>query len=173
MSEDTSAPGAGATTSYREETRILDARVGRVVGLDAVGGLQVDFAGNRLGPLTARTSLSLDEEQLRRAIRERQSAVLLFENGDPALPIVIGLLHASSETPLLDAVLEQSLAGLPRHVQVDGQQVLIEGREQLVLKCGKATLTLRSDGMVVLRGVNIRTEADEVQRIRGGKVQIN
>lgn len=57
--------------------------------------------------------------------------------------------------------------------RVDGRKVVIEGRDEVVLQCGKATLTLRRDGQVVLRGVNIRTEADEVQRIKGSKVQIN
>jgi hypothetical protein len=56
---------------------------------------------------------------------------------------------------------------------VDGQRVVIEGRDEVVLRCGKASLTLRRNGQVLLRGINIRTEADEVHKIKGGKVQIN
>ena len=62
----------------------------------------------------------------------------------------------------------------PRKIAlVDGKRVLIEGRDEIVLRCCKATLTLRRDGQILLKGVNIRTEAEEVQRIKGGKVQIN
>lgn len=158
----------------REEEKIRESRVGWVVGEAGGGELLVDFVGNCRGPLPARTSLVLDMASRRQAVTQRQQAILLFENGDPALPLLIGLLQAPTATPLTDALLSETLpAGVPREARVDGQRVLIEGREEVMLRCGKATLTLRRDGQVLLRGVNIRTEADEVQRIKGGKVQIN
>jgi len=43
----------------------------------------------------------------------------------------------------------------------------------VVLRCGKASLTLRRDGKVLLRGVDVVSQADQVHKIRGGKVQIN
>ncbi|PTL84324.1 hypothetical protein DAT35_11485 [Vitiosangium sp. GDMCC 1.1324] len=144
-----------------------------MVGTAPDGAVLVDFPGNRVGPLPARASLSLDAETLARAAAQRQGAILLFENGDPSLPLLVGLLQVQSSTPLIDAVLERSLEDVPKVARVDGRQVVIEGRDEVVLRCGKATLTLRRDGQVVLRGVNIRTEADEVQRIKGSKVQIN
>lgn len=157
-----------------QEEKIRESRVGWVAGEADGGALLVDFMGNRRGPLPARTSLMLDTATRMQAVAQRQQAILLFENGDPALPLLIGLLQAPSATPLTDALLSEALpAGVPREARVDGQRVVIEGREELVLRCGKATLTLRRDGQVLLRGVNIRTEADEVQRIKGGKVQIN
>ncbi len=153
------------------QERIVEPRVGQVVGLAPDGTALVDFAGNRAGPLSARASL--DAEALAHAAAQRQGAILLFENGDPSLPLLVGLLQVPSSTPLIDAVLERSLEDVPKEARVDGRKVVIEGRDEVVLRCGKATLTLRRDGQVLLRGVNIRTEADEVQRIKGSKVQIN
>lgn len=49
----------------------------------------------------------------------------------------------------------------------------LEGRQEVVLKCGKASITLRRNGQVLLKGVNIRTEAEGTQQLKGGKVQIN
>ncbi|RKH40292.1 hypothetical protein D7X12_21225 [Corallococcus sicarius] len=148
-------------------------RVGWVVGADSQGNLQVDFPGNRLGSLSARSTLALAPEAAAEAVRQRQGAVLLFENGDPALPLVMGLIKAPSTTPLIDSILDDSLSRVPVEARVDGKRVVIEGREEVVLRCGKASLTLRRDGQVVLRGVNVRTEAEQVQKIKGGKVQIN
>ncbi|PTL83540.1 hypothetical protein DAT35_15715 [Vitiosangium sp. GDMCC 1.1324] len=133
----------------------------------------VDYPANSRGPLAARLAVALEAQVLARAIADRQSVVLLFAEGDPAQPLVMGLLQAAGPSSMLEAVLDETLARKPQEVEVDGRRVLVEGREEVVLRCGKASLTLRRDGLVVLRGVNIRTEADELQRLRGGKVQIN
>jgi hypothetical protein len=150
--------------------RILGSRLGRVVSARA-GEVKVDFDGNRCGPLTARISAALDLATLEEAARARHEAVLLFEGGDPAKPLVLALL--ASPTPLTDAVLAGTLPAGEKVARVDGEQVVIEGREEIVLRCGKATLRLRRDGKIVLRGVNVIVHADELQKIRGGKVQIN
>lgn len=162
-------PHSGHTFS---EEPILAPRVGWVAGARADGALLVDFEGNRRGPLPVRTTVALTPEALQRASVERQGALLLFENGDPALPVLVGLIERTSPAPLTEALLDSLDAG-PREARVDGKQVRIEAREEVTLKCGKASLTLRRNGDVILRGVNIRTEAEQVQRIKGGKVQIN
>ncbi len=164
---------AQATDVLDEEEPILSPLVGQVVGMTEAGLLLVDFPGNRRGALPARTSLTLDVEARQQAVARRQEAVLLFEEGDPARPLLVGLLQAPSETPLTDALLAASLPVGPAEADLDDKRVVLEGREEVVLRCGKASLTLRRDGQVLLRGVNIRADAEEVHRIRGGKVQIN
>ncbi len=161
-----------ATSSMEREERINGPRTGWLVAFEA-GRILVDFPGNRRGPLPARTAVALESQSLARAAALRQEAVLLFADGDPARPLLMGLLQPESPTPLTDALLDRPLPAAPKDVEVDGRRVVLEGREEVVLRCGKASLTLRRNGQVVLRGVNIRTEADEVQRIKGGKVQIN
>ncbi|ATB51309.1 DUF6484 domain-containing protein [Corallococcus macrosporus] len=162
-------PHAGPMVS---EEPILAPRVGWVAGASADGALWVDFKGNRRGPLLARTTVVLASEVIRRASVARQGALLLFENGDPSLPVLVGLLQRSLSAPLTEALLDSLGAG-PREARVDGKQVRLEAREEVTLKCGKASLTLRRNGDVILRGVNIQTEAEQVQRIKGGKVQVN
>jgi uncharacterized protein DUF6484 len=152
------------------EARVEGARVGRVVSFER-GELRVDFDGNSRGPLAARVSTALDDGALVAAARDRQEALLLFENGDAGRPVVVALLRSAS--PLVDALLAEPLPATRKVARVDGQRVELEGREEVVLRCGKASLTLRGDGKVVLRGVNVVTQAEQVQKIRGGKVQIN
>jgi len=148
--------------------RIEGARVGRVVEARS-GDVKVALEGRE--PVSARVSAAIDDAALERAAHERQEALLLFEDGDPRRPVLVSLLR--SRTPLIDAVLAGPLPGGEKVARVDGRRVEIDGREEVVLRCGKASLTLRRDGRVVLRGVNVVSQAEQAQKIRGGKVQIN
>lgn len=147
--------------------RIEGPRLGRVVEARP-GAVKVEVAGRAV---EARVSAALDDAALERAAREGQEAVLLFEDGDAARPIIVALLR--SGTPHIDAVLAALPPAQQKVARVDGKRVEIEGKDEVVLRCGKASLTLQRDGKVVLRGVNVVTQAEQVQKIRGGKVQIN
>jgi len=155
------------------EEPIREPRVGSVVGVREDGSALVDYPGNTRGPLAARVPAGLAADSLTRAAEQHQQALLLFENGDPALPILVTLLAAPSATPLIDAVLAEPLASVPEEALVDGERVVIRGQQEVVLECGKASITLRRDGKIVLKGAEILTVASGLQRIKGGKVQIN
>ena len=51
--------------------------------------------------------------------------------------------------------------------------MVIEGEHEVTLRCGDASITLRRDGKLVLRGAYIETTAKGLNRIRGGSVKIN
>jgi hypothetical protein len=157
----------------------LSSTAGVVVGwLDpssAPGGLCVDFAGNTLGPTPARTTILLSDAALMQAITSRQGALLVFENADPALPIIIGLLQ-TQETSLFGALLappSEAPSEKRREPRLDGESVVVEGKREVVLKSGEASLTLRRDGKVVIRGTYVETYAKGINRIKGGAVKIN
>lgn len=143
--------------------------LGRVVSA-RTGEVRVSYPGSPEASLVARPLSTVAEAELARAVREGTPAVLLFEEGDPRRPLLLGVLR--SATPLVDAVIDRLPEG-EREARVDGRRVLVEGREEVTLRCGKASLTLRADGKVVLRGVNLVSQADQVHKIRGGKVQVN
>jgi hypothetical protein len=149
--------------------RAVGTRVGRVVSASA-GVATIEIPGVR-GTVAARVSAAIDDETLERAARDGQEAVLLFEEEDPARPLVVALLR--SRTPHIDAILAGPVPAGDRDARVDGRTVLLEGHEEVVLRCGKASLTLRRDGTIVLRGVNVLSQAERVQKIRGGAVRIN
>lgn len=159
------------------EERILGTLVGWVAGPGLKGGIQVDFEGNRRGPLEARLATALDASALRRAVERRQGAVLCFERGEPSRPIILGLVQEPTETPLLDELLDESevasaeLIANGKRISLD--EVLGGATDELVLRCGKASLVLRRNGQVLLRGENVQVDAGSVLRLRGGKTQIN
>jgi hypothetical protein len=152
-------------------------KVGWLAPGSAPGAILVDFEGNAAGPLAARAVVALDEVTIRDALLSRQPVVLLFENGDPRLPIVVGLVPPEPGAVLLGALLNSPAAvptpARPTEARVDGKRVVLEGEQEVVLRCGDASITLRRDGKLVLRGAYVETTATGLNRIRGGSVKIN
>jgi len=149
---------------------IPEGRVGWIAGFDTQRGLLVDFEGNVAGALSARSVVPFDGATGREAAAARRQVLLVFEGGDPNLPIVVGFLQPSPGAQLLAAVLE---APGSRDARVDGKRVILEGADEVVLRCGDASITLQKDGAVVVRGRRISSTARGTHRIRGGSVQIN
>jgi hypothetical protein len=142
--------------------------LGRIVGV-AAGGALVELDGRAKGPLLARLAVALEPQALAAAARADQRAVLAFQDGDPARPLLLGLLQPLQGPRLLDA----TGAAAPLDAIVDGRRVVIEGRDEVVLRCGEATITLSRDGKVEVRGTRVVSTARGTNRIRGGAVQIN
>ncbi len=161
----------------QEDGRIDGPRVGWLTGWRGGpdGAALVDFAGNTRGPLPARSTVPLDGV----VAASGQEVVLLFEEGDPTRPLVMGLVHKPSETPVLDLVLEavseerEEVEAPAMEAHVDGRRVVLEGEDEVVLRCGRASITLRRNGKIVIRGTYLVSRAEGTNRIRGGSVQIN
>lgn len=145
---------------------ITTPRTGRLVGHNEQGRLLVDYPGNPYGSLRARTTVLIAPEQLPTAVTEQWPVLLLFEEGDPGRPIVVGLLHD-------DVPLPAAAPTPPVEVEADGRRVEIEAADELVLRCGQASLVLRRNGRVIVRGTYVETRSKGVNRIKGGSVLIN
>jgi hypothetical protein len=163
-------PAAARQGTAEAAERLDGARVGVIAGV-VQGAPEVSWPGRRGRPVRARLAIPLRGEALVAAAAERRGAVLVFEGGDPARPIVVGLLEP--ETPLLDELLGAPAERRPEVAHVDGKRVVIEGRDEIVLRCGRASITLRRNGRIALHGMQLETRARGLQRIKGGKVEIN
>jgi uncharacterized protein (DUF2345 family) len=75
-------------------------------------------------------------------------------------------------TQVVESVKELNLPAVPELV-VDGERVQIEGSKEIVLRCGKASITLHSNGRLIIRGSYVETRASGTNRIKGGAVLIN
>ncbi|HEX7868435.1 MAG TPA: DUF6484 domain-containing protein [Variovorax sp.] len=95
-----------------------------------------------------------------------QRVVLMFENADPARPIVMGVLRGAQGWPMPDA---------PAQVEVDadGERILVSAKDELVLRCGKASITLTRAGKVLIQGSYVSSRSTGVNRVKGGSVQLN
>ncbi|WP_188151026.1 DUF6484 domain-containing protein [Teredinibacter waterburyi] len=115
----------------------------------------------------------------------RQAAVV-FVGGNIEQPLIIGFIYSQLDS-LLDSYssaplelhkpaeedgLEKS-AQLPTDIVVDGKNVTIDAKEQIVLQCGESSITLTKSGKIMIRGKYVLSRSSGVNRILGGSVQVN
>jgi hypothetical protein len=144
------------------------AHVGCIVGYERPGWVSVEYNGCE--PKEARLVAGLGREELTRAANNRSEALIVFEQGNPDRPIVLGLME-TTEADLSNA--EPDVKPPLDEAVTDGETVNIEGKEQIVLKCGKASITLTRSGKILIRGAYLLNRSSGVNRIKGGSVQIN
>ena len=116
-----------------------------ILRLSGASGLQV---------LAARSCVRLTNEHLGRHV------LVLFEDGRPDVPIVIGVLQPSAPSPEWAA-------------EVDGARVTLSAKEEIVLRCGQASITLTKAGKILIRGAYLSNHSSGVNRIKGATVEIN
>jgi len=146
----TSAAAALAATS-----------LGKLVAVGAQGEPWVDLPTQGLSRVPARATTPINAAMIGRQV------VVTFLDGQPDQPVVLGVVRVpgdpsvtDGEAPGLDAI-------------VDGERIVLTGRREIVLRCGKASIALAADGRVVIKGANLLATAAGTHRIRGGVVQIN
>lgn len=147
--------------------RIVEVR-GAVVTVEGEGGDE---------PRAARVASTLTAKQLADAYAAGHGAVVVFERGDPSLPIVVGLLAPAPAEEALEIETEGDATkgppGQPIQADVDGKRVVLSAEDEVVFQCGKASITLRRNGRVVIRGTYVETYATGTNRVKGGQVLIN
>jgi hypothetical protein len=136
--------------------------IGRLIAWDDKGPL-VDFEGNPQGPVIARQSTPAPQLRLRAQSAVGQEVVLLVGGRPGQSPILLGFLQPAPGPA--------DIGGF--EARVDGRRVEIDGRDEIVLRCGEASITLRRNGRVLIRGIQVETRAAGVNRIKGGSVAIN
>jgi len=153
---------AGESSQPRPAQRIGGVVIGELLAL-AEGGSRVLVAypgqpGS--AALDARTTVDLHAAHIGREV------TLMFEAADPSRPIVTGVLRGEPGWPLAAAPGEVEVEG-------DGERLIVSAREQLVLRCGQASITLTRSGRVTIAGTQVSSTATGVNRLRGGFVHLN
>jgi len=76
--------------------------------------------------------------------------------GDPARPVVLGLLDAP-----------------PAPTGEEARVLKLTGERELILQCGDASISLRADGRIVIKGGYVLSRSTGVNKVKGASVQIN
>ena len=136
--------------------------IGVLMGFDEAGAPLVVYPGNPSEEaVPARTTARP------RARRRRLRGGAAVRGRRLARPLVIGrILHP-----------ERGAAPAPRrepvHAQIDGERLELTAEREIVLRCGKASITLTRAGKILLRGAYIFSRSTGVNKIKGGSVQLN
>jgi Domain of unknown function (DUF6484) len=145
----------------QERLRLDGVVIGVLMGFDESGAPLVVFPGNRVEQaVPARTTASLGQGHI------GSEVALMFEQGDPARPLVVGrILHPEGKPG----------AAADRRVQatIDDQRLELRAEREIVLRCGKASITLTRAGKILLRGAYLFSRSTGVNKIKGGSIQLN
>jgi hypothetical protein len=132
--------------------------VGKFAGFDGNGNPLVNFVGEvSHEAIVARSMIPLKENQI------GIDVVLAFDHGELAKPVVIGSLW-QPENPSTQE---------PTIAELDGERITLTAKKEIVLRCGKASITLTRAGKVLIRGAYLLSRSSGVNRVKGGSVQIN
>jgi hypothetical protein len=144
--------------------------IGSILRIDADGSVWVDFAGNPAGPVRARLASTMADRLRSMPSGADLTVVLVFENNDASRPVVLdAICDRVADTPLPASVDSSEVDD----VRVDGQRVTFDAKKEIVLRCGKSSITLTRAGKVLIRGAYLLNRSSGVNRIKGGSVQIN
>ncbi len=151
-------------SNHKEKTsceKIDGVVIGKVVTCDASGAVTVDYSGMPNDkPLVAATLTTISARDINKDV------ALMFEAGNPHRPIIMGRLQCLDER--VDKNPVEAV-----NVQLDGKSLTFNAEQQIVLRCGEASITLTRAGKVIIRGEYLLSRSTGVNRIKGGSVQIN
>ncbi|EYD77443.1 hypothetical protein Rumeso_00992 [Rubellimicrobium mesophilum DSM 19309] len=120
----------------------------RLTGFGLNGQPQVTFADGATAE--ASTLVALTPADIGR------DAAIASIDGDGVL--VVGLLQAAQPVSEIEA---------------DVRRITIEARREVVLRCGKASITMTADGRITIRGTQVLSRAEGANRVQGASVQLN
>lgn len=140
---------------------------GAVLGVDEAGRPIVSRGEREARPTVADVVWMEREPDWKSCVGLR--VVLGFPDEAGARPLVLGLLDRPPQLEP-EAVTEagEAVESTPRR-----KHVRIESEDELVLECGKAKISLRADGKIVILGGHVVSRSRGVNKIKGGSVQIN
>jgi hypothetical protein len=150
----------------------VGAIVGRMIEITQQGQAIVDFPGNTVGPLRARSILAGEESHAAREDLLRRPVLLALENGDPTRPIIVGFVRDELFPSTYGRKAGTSTQARPE-LTADGQRVTLEANEEIVLRCGRSSITLKQNGKIVVKGADIISRASRTNKLKGAAVAIN
>jgi len=157
-----------------DESKLNGVVIGMLSGLNAQDSPLVIFPGNPgETPIVAKTMATCTPQDIGKEV------ALLFENGDPQKPLLVGLIQNPLDTaqrlqpsPQEQAEIETDEQDNP-YLELDGERIEIKAKQQMTLKCGRASITLTKAGKILIRGTYLLNRSSGANRIKGGSVQIN
>jgi len=160
------SPSVAVETQH--QCRLDGVVVGTLVGLNDSGTPVIDFPANPTGShVPAHCIVTLSAKDVGREV------ALMFEGGDPRKPIMVGLIQHPDENQSDFLRMISTETQNPLDVQVDSERLVLTAKREIVLRCGKASITLTRAGKVLIHGDYVLSRSSGVNRIKGGSVQIN
>ncbi|HLZ18709.1 MAG TPA: DUF6484 domain-containing protein [Smithellaceae bacterium] len=147
-------------------------RIGKIVKVDDSGQILVDYSENNSGPVVARITTSVKKDIQGKENPAGLEVLLAFDGNNPQHPIIVDTMYS-----LIDEITEHSTVVLeaetPQDAIIDGKRIVFDAQEDIVLRCGKASITLTKAGKVLIKGEYVLSRSSGPNKIRGGSIQLN
>ncbi|RLU00314.1 DUF6484 domain-containing protein [Ketobacter sp.] len=92
--------------------------------------------------------------------------VIQYENGEPGKPMIMGVVRTPAAWPATERPAQVT-------VEADDERLTVDAKQQIVLRCGKASITLTQAGKVLIKGTYISSRSSGANRIKGGSILLN
>ena len=147
-------------------------RVGKIISVTESGGVLVDIVGIASGPVVARITTSAKSAIIGKGNPVGREVLVAFADNDSNCPVIVdtmySLIEEISESELIAPVAEEA-----QEVTIDGKRITFDADNEIVLKCGKSSITLTRAGKILIKGEYVLSQSTGENKIRGGSVAIN
>lgn len=145
--------------------------VGKIIKITEDGIPFVQFEGSPNTGVMARVGVPTHEFGPIDQITNLPVLILLQDN-DPQKAIITGVIRDKifDDPSLLNTISHENTT---QSLTINGKSLLLEGENEIVLRCGLGSITLRANGQITLKGTKLLSRASESNKVRGASVFIN
>jgi len=148
------------THKSKQATQLDGVVIGVLMSFTEAGLPLVAFPGNQ-----SETGIAAHSTTIFKPDDIGCQVALLFEGGDLRRPIVIGRMQYPQD---IVQPRQQTMSA-----ELDDERLEFKAGKEIVLRCGKASITLTKAGKIILRGAYVLSRSSGVNKIKGGSVHIN
>ena len=145
------------TMLAQQSTDGMNILIGQLIAVDPDGRPLVDIPGC-IGPCVARLLQDVLNLAEINEIELPTMVLLAVPAVDDDSPVILGLINDTLSQPSQKHEIDLP-CGDKQHVSIDGEQVMLEAKEEMVLSCGKSSITLKKNGKVIIKGVDLINRA--------------
>lgn len=116
-----------------------------------------------------------------------EGEILVDIEGDAPQRVLCDFLESATPNPLRLQPGDRVLVSPPTSLHDKGcvlgkiggyrepetKRVEIAADEELTIRCGEGSITIRKDGKVLIKGLDVVSHAKRSNRVRGGSIQLN
>lgn len=176
-------PSLETAAELKQNSAIVPGEIvlGTVIEINTSGQAVVNFPGNTgMADIPALSTIPVSQKLCGKQV------ALLFNEGKMSQPVIMGIIHNPLTEILENFELSAADSGhdstteseqqkiiSSNKLSIDGKRIVLEGTEEIMLKCGDASITLTKSGKIMIRGKYLLNRSTGVNRILGGSVQVN
>ncbi len=139
---------------------------GHLVGIDGDGRPLFRPEGEREA-IPVAIGADLADATIVRAARHEHRALVVRTGDTPPRWLLVGLVRERVAATARDAKPGRL------ELRVDGERMVVAAEHDLELRCGRASITLRYDGRVEIRGTHILSASRGPNRVKGATIALN